>query len=58
MHRDHLTRRAFVNLVGRAGGVGAAYGTLTAMGLLAVPEPYAGGRISRRAAVGGASGSR
>ncbi|MEU1734724.1 FAD-dependent oxidoreductase [Streptosporangium sp. NPDC020145] len=42
MYRDRLTRRAFVNLVGRAGGVGAAYGTLTAMGLLAVPEAYAG----------------
>lgn len=42
MHGDPLTRRAFVNLVGRAGGVGAAYGTLTAMGLLPVPEAYAG----------------
>ncbi|MFF4412992.1 flavin monoamine oxidase family protein [Streptosporangium sp. NPDC001559] len=42
MYRDQLTRRAFVNLVGRAGGAGAAYGTLTAMGLLAVPEAYAG----------------
>ncbi|RBQ17539.1 hypothetical protein DP939_24550 [Spongiactinospora rosea] len=39
---DRLSRRTFVNLVGRAGGVGAAYGTLSAMGLLPVPEPYSG----------------
>ena len=37
-----LTRRAFVNLVGRAGGSGAAYATLNAMGLLRVPAAYAG----------------
>jgi monoamine oxidase len=37
-----VTRRAFVNLVGRAGGAGAAYATLNAMGLLPVPTAYAG----------------
>ncbi|MFI0420830.1 flavin monoamine oxidase family protein [Spongiactinospora sp. 9N601] len=42
MNRDPFTRRTFVNLVGRAGGAGAAYGTLTAMGLLPVPAAYAG----------------
>ncbi|WP_233508131.1 FAD-dependent oxidoreductase [Spongiactinospora gelatinilytica] len=42
MNRHPFTRRTFVDLVGRAGGAGAAYGTLTAMGLLQVPAPYAG----------------
>ncbi|GII66950.1 flavin monoamine oxidase [Sphaerisporangium krabiense] len=42
MRNGRLTRRAFVNMVGRAGGVGAAYGTMAAMGLLPVPEAYAG----------------
>jgi monoamine oxidase len=37
-----LSRRQFVNLVGSAGGVSAAYGTMAAMGLLPVPEAYAG----------------
>lgn len=32
-----MTRRAFVNLVGRAGGAGATYSTLSAMGLLPTP---------------------
>jgi monoamine oxidase len=37
-----ISRRALVHAVGRAGGVAAAYRTMTAMGLLAVPEAYAG----------------
>jgi monoamine oxidase len=37
-----LSRRALIHLVGRAGGVGAAYRTMAAMGLLAVPAAYAG----------------
>jgi monoamine oxidase len=37
-----LSRRRFLNLVGRAGGAGAAYRTMAAMGLLPVPEAYAG----------------
>ncbi len=37
-----LTRRGFINLVGRAGGVSAAYSTMAAMGLIAVPPAYAG----------------
>jgi len=37
-----LSRRALVHLVGRAGGVAAAYRTMAAMGLLAVPSAYAG----------------
>src|SRR5258708_18779973 len=37
-----LTRRAFVNLVGSAGGLPAAYSTMLAMGLLPVPAAYAG----------------
>ena len=37
-----LTRRAFVNLVGSAGGVPAVYSTMVAMGLLPVPAAYAG----------------
>ncbi len=37
-----LTRRAFVNLAGRAGGVGAVYSTMMAMGLLPTPAAYAG----------------
>jgi monoamine oxidase len=37
-----LSRRSLVHLVGRAGGVAAAYHTMAAMGLLAVPEAYAG----------------
>ena len=37
-----LNRRHFINLVGAAGGVSAAYGTMAAMGLLPIPEAYAG----------------
>jgi monoamine oxidase len=37
-----LGRRALIHLVGKAGGVAAAYHTMAAMGLLAVPEAYAG----------------
>jgi monoamine oxidase len=37
-----LSRRALIHLVGRAGGVGAAYRTMAAMGLLAIPAAYAG----------------
>ena len=39
--RQSLTRRRFINLVGKAGGVAAAYNTMAAMGLLAVPPAYA-----------------
>ena len=38
---SNLTRRRFINLVGRAGGVAAAYNTMAAMGLLAVPPAHA-----------------
>jgi len=37
-----LSRRRFINLVGKAGGVAAAYQTMAAMGLLPVPSAYAG----------------
>jgi monoamine oxidase len=37
-----LSRRSLVHLVGKAGGVAAAYHTMAAMGLLAVPSVYAG----------------
>jgi monoamine oxidase len=37
-----LSRRSLIHLVGRAGGVAAAYHTMAAMGLLAVPQAYAG----------------
>src|SRR6266508_1329426 len=39
--RPTLTRRRFINLVGKAGGVAAAYNTMAAMGLLAVPPAHA-----------------
>ncbi len=39
---NSLTRRRLIHLVGRAGGVAAAYRTMAAMGLLAVPAAYAG----------------
>jgi monoamine oxidase len=39
--RAPLTRRGFINLVGRAGGYAAVYNTMAAMGLLPVPA-YAG----------------
>ncbi len=38
----NLSRRSLIHLVGKAGGVGAAYHTMAAMGLLAVPQAYAG----------------
>jgi monoamine oxidase len=37
-----LSRRSLIHLVGKAGGVAAAYHTMAAMGLLAVPGAYAG----------------
>ena len=37
-----LSRRALIHQVGRAGGVAAAYHTMAAMGLLAVPSARAG----------------
>ena len=37
-----LSRRNLIHRVGKAGGVAAAYRTMSAMGLLAVPEAYAG----------------
>jgi len=37
-----ISRRNFINLVGRAGGAAAAFETMSAMGLLKVPEAYAG----------------
>jgi monoamine oxidase len=37
-----FSRRWFIHRVGRAGGVAAAYHTMAAMGLLAVPPAYAG----------------
>src|ERR1700722_658561 len=38
----NLSRRSLIHLVGKAGGVTAAYHTMAAMGLLAVPSAYAG----------------
>ncbi|MGA3402801.1 MAG: FAD-dependent oxidoreductase [Acetobacteraceae bacterium] len=37
-----LSRRSLIHLVGKAGGGAAAYHTMAAMGLLAVPQVYAG----------------
>lgn len=37
-----VSRRGFLNLVGRAGGSAALYQTMAAMGLLRVPAAYAG----------------
>ncbi len=37
-----LSRRALIHGVGRAGGLAAAYRTMAAMGLLTVPDAYAG----------------
>src|SRR5208282_2274488 len=42
MARARVTRRGFLNLVGRAGGATALYETMAAMGLLPVPTAYAG----------------
>jgi monoamine oxidase len=40
--RMTLSRRNLIHLVGKVGGVAAAYHTMAAMGLLPVPEAYAG----------------
>ena len=37
-----LSRRRLIHLVGKAGGAAAAYRTMAAMGLLPVPDAYAG----------------
>jgi monoamine oxidase len=37
-----LSRRSLIHQVGKAGGVAAAYHTMAAMGLLAVPSAYGG----------------
>ncbi len=37
-----LSRRSLIHLVGKSGGVAAAYHTMAAMGLLAVPSAYGG----------------
>src|SRR5690242_14787975 len=37
-----LSRRGLIHLVGQAGGVAAAYHTMAAMGLLPIPDAYAG----------------
>ncbi|HKX09696.1 MAG TPA: flavin monoamine oxidase family protein [Stellaceae bacterium] len=42
MSRLGVSRRGFLNLVGRAGGSAALYQTMAAMGLLPVPAAYAG----------------
>jgi monoamine oxidase len=44
MSDEHIptTRRKFLEMVGIAGGAAAVYETMVAMGLLAVPEAYAG----------------
>ena len=39
---DTISRRSFVNMVGRAGGASAVYSTMAAMGLLHTPGAYAG----------------
>lgn len=39
---DKLTRRTFLDVVGRVGGAAAVYETMAALGLLAVPPAYAG----------------
>src|SRR6188508_3046013 len=36
------TRRSFLNAVGRAGGAAAVYETMVAMGMIRVPEAFAG----------------
>ena len=42
MEQRPLSRRNFLNLVGRAGGAAAVYQTMAAMGLLAAPGAHAG----------------
>ena len=41
-HADRSVTPKLIHLVGKAGGVAAAYRTMAAMGLLAVPAAYAG----------------
>jgi monoamine oxidase len=40
--RKRLTRRRFLEAVGLAGGSAAVYETMTALGLIHVPEAWAG----------------
>lgn len=53
-----LSRRGLIHLVGKAGGAAAAYHTMAAMGLLPIPDAYAGppalppGRRRRVAIIG------
>ena len=42
MNAPPLSRRTLVHAVGKVGGIAAAYRTMAAMGLLAVPGAYAG----------------
>jgi monoamine oxidase len=42
MDASILSRRRFLDMVGRAGGAAALYETMAALGLLAVPPAYAG----------------
>ena len=42
MAEPTLSRRSLIHLVGKVGGVAAAYRTMAAMGLLAAPQAYAG----------------
>ncbi len=50
---SRLSRRGFLNLEGRAGGSAALYQTMAAMGLLRVPEAYAGPpRLPRKLGAG------
>lgn len=42
MSDSNWTRRSFLEAVGRAGGAAALYETMTAMGLLRIPEAFAG----------------
>ena len=50
---DGLTRRRFLEMVGLAGGSAAVYETMTAMGLINVPEAWAGPpQFSRRVGEG------
>ena len=53
MAKAGVTRRGFLNLVGRAGGATALYETMAAMGLLPVPTAYAGPpELQRRSGAG------
>jgi hypothetical protein len=50
-----LSRRGLIHQVGKLGGVAAAYRTMAAMGLLPIPEAYAGRRRCRPATGAGSS---